>query len=643
MAKLLKPLLFLFLILGGVPAYPQEKAKEDAQVIWRLLDYVTVDYAGAVSAGKVVNEAEYAEMVEFVDEVAARIDELPKSSTVQHLADLAVELKRQVAAKSDVKIVSMSARALADTILAAFPTPVTPSITPDLARGAELYAEKCADCHGLTGNADGPGAKGLDPAPVRFADITRARDRSVYGLYQVIGQGLDGTAMESFADLPEADRWALAFYVGRFAFSDAEASEGERLWKTDPEFRGVLPTLAALTQKTPALVAETIGEDDARALTAYLRRNPGALTDKPEGGLLLARLRLKQSGEAYRTGDVGRARDLALAAYLDGFEPSEPALGVRAPALLREVETAMADLRSAIGAKAAAAEVDSSIARLSMLIDNASTVLAPKEADSGAGFIGAFTILLREGLEALLIVVTMLAFLRKADRNDVVSYVHGGWISALVAGGATWAVATNLIQISGASREITEGLGSLVAAVVLVGVGIWMHGKGHADAWQTYIKDKLSRALSKKSAWFLFGLAFVVVYREVFETILFFAALWGQGEGLAMLAGAAAAALVLAAVAWLMLRYSRRLPFGKFFSWSALLMAALAIVLTGKGVAALQEAGVLDVHPLGVVPRIDLLGIYPTWEGATMQTLVLGVLIVGFWRAARPVPVNSIK
>lgn len=72
-------------------------------------------------------------------------------------------------------------------------------------------------------------------------------------------------------------------------------------------------------------------------------------------------------------------------------------------------------------------------------------------------------------------------------------------------------------------------------------------------------------------------------------------------------------------------------------------MAALAIVLTGKGVAALQEAGVLDVHPLGVVPRIDLLGIYPTWEGATMQTLVLGVLIVGFWRAARPVPVNSIK
>ena len=154
----------------------------------------------------------------------------------------------------------------------------------------------------------------------------------------------------------------------------------------------------------------------------------------------------------------------------------------------------------------------------------------------------------------------MIAFLRKAERPEVLRYVHGGWVAALVAGGATWAAATFFISISGASRELTEGFGSLLAAVVLVSVGIWMHGKSHADAWQTYIRDKLSHALSKRSAWFLFLLAFIVVYREVFETILFYAAIWSQGGHLGMLAGALTAVAILAVVAWALLAYSMRLP-----------------------------------------------------------------------------------
>src|SRR3546814_1762119 len=120
----------------------------------------------------------------------------------------------------------------------------------------------------------------------------------------------------------------------------------------------------------------------------------------------------------------------------------------------------------------------------------------------------------------------------------VLPYVHAGWIGALAAGGMTWAIATYVIGISGASRELTEGFGSLIAAVVLLSVGIWMHGKAQADQWQRYIREKLSRALSRQSAWFLFGLAFIVVYREVFETILFYAALWTQGNGGGRVAGA---------------------------------------------------------------------------------------------------------
>ena len=142
------------------------------------------------------------------------------------------------------------------------------------------------------------------------------------------------------------------------------------------------------------------------------------------------------------------------------------------------------------------------------------------------------TILLREGLEALLVVVAMMAFLKKAERTDVLPYVHAGWIVALAAGGLTWAVATYLVDLSGASREMTEGFSAIFAAVVLLGVGMWMHQKSLAGRWQAYVKQKLSSALNKRSAIMLFVLSFVTVYREVFETVLFYAALWSEGNGI---------------------------------------------------------------------------------------------------------------
>jgi len=165
---------------------------------------------------------------------------------------------------------------------------------------------------------------------------------------------------------------------------------------------------------------------------------------------------------------------------------------------------------------------------------------------------------------------------------------------------------------------------------VLVLVGIWMHGKAHADQWQDYIRGKMSRALSGRGAWLLLALAFMVVYREVFETILFYAAMWSQGSAVAILAGAAAAALLLALIAWAMLRYSARLPLTQFFSYSSWLMAVLAVVLAGKGIAALQEAGMIPLTPLAGVPRIVSLGLFPTVQGILAQGVTLAALLGGF-------------
>ena len=620
--------------LGSTGSFAAESAPS-AQVAWRLLDYLAVDYSGAVKDGHVVSPSEYAEMSEFSGSVRERLAGLPKTAVQPQLVREADDLKAAIARKASPTEIADRAHRLGGELLQAYPTPLAPTAAPDLARGASLYRENCAACHGATGNADGPNAKGLNPKPVAFSDVTRARQRSVFGLYQVVGQGLDGTAMPSFAQLPAQDRWALAFYVGRFAFDDAQAKAGEQIWKRDAALRERFSNLQALTQAAPSALARDIGEDQARQVTAYLRRHPDAVGSQGVGSLSTARTKLAQSLTAYEAGDRKAAQELALAAYLDGFEPVEPALTARDGALMTRVEGAMGDLRASLSSGLPAAAVRTKVERIGALLDAAERALSPEKASPAAAFAGAFTILLREGLEALLIVVAMVAFLRKAERRDVLPYVHAGWLSALAAGGLTWAAATYLISISGASRELTEGFGSLLSAVVLISVGVWMHGKGQADAWQIYIKEKLSAALSQRSAWFLFLLAFVVVYREVFETILFYAALWSQGGRVAMLSGASVAVLALGFIAWALLTFSKRLPIAQFFSYSALLIAVLAVVLAGKGVAALQEAGVVDIRPLAAIPRIELLGVFPTWEGLGAQILTISAIVAGFWLASR--------
>ena len=625
-------ILCLFAFLGAAPAAAQNA---EVQTTWRLLDYVAVDYREAVRDGRVVNDGEYQEMAEFTASVRQRLDALPEKPAKAPLVAGAAALQASVGRKAPPPEIETQARGLAAQLIAAYPVPLAPRRMPDLTRGQALYAENCASCHGAAGDARTPLAGTMDPPPIAFADRERARERSLFGLYQVIDQGLEGTAMASFGHLPEEDKWALAFAAGRFAYPAALAGQGRRIWEGDPGVRALVPDGAALIGLSESALAARIGPEKAPALIAYLRSNPSAAVQASGSTLAVARERLRESLAAYEKGDRKGATELALSAYLDGFEPIEPMLAARDAGLMARVERAMAELRAAISGGRDPAEVRERVAALDALFDETERALAPDRGSAASTFLGAFTILLREGLEALLIVVAMLAFLRKADRAEMVRPVHWGWITALVAGLATWWAATHLISISGASRELTEGFGSILAAVILLLVGIWMHGKAQADEWQRYIREKVGQALSRKSAWFLFLLSFIAVYREVFETILFFAALSAEGRLAPLLGGAATAVALLAVIAILMFRFSRKLPIAKFFSYSSALIAVLAVVLAGKGVAALQEAGMIGVTPLGWAPRVEILGLYPTLEGLLAQAATLLILLAGFARNRR--------
>src|SRR3546814_14677984 len=109
----------------------------------------------------------------------------------------------------------------------------------------------------------------MDPPPIDFTDRARARERSLFALYQVIEQGLEGTAMPGFSHLPPEDRWVLAFHVGQFAYPSSAAQAGERIWQADPEARSIVPALAALVRLTQAHLTQALGPERGAAVEAY--------------------------------------------------------------------------------------------------------------------------------------------------------------------------------------------------------------------------------------------------------------------------------------------------------------------------------------------------------------------------------------
>ena len=224
----------------------------DVQTAWRLLDYMAVDYGGAVANGRIKSASEYAEMNEFAASVSTRLQGLPAKPERQALIQRAANLQAVIAEKGSTEQVATLAHGLAADLLRAYPVPLAPDKAPNLVSSDALFRQSCASCHGMTGNGRGPDAAKLATPPIAFTDAERARQRSVFALYQVVTQGIDGTAMQSFADLPNDQRWALAFRAGSFAFTDAQAREGERLWKSDPTLRRRIPDLKTLVALTPA-------------------------------------------------------------------------------------------------------------------------------------------------------------------------------------------------------------------------------------------------------------------------------------------------------------------------------------------------------------------------------------------------------
>ncbi|MGH8664401.1 MAG: cytochrome c/FTR1 family iron permease [Burkholderiales bacterium] len=621
-----------FLVAACIVCAP---AAASPQTVVHLLDYIGVDYPQFVQDGKVLDAAEYKEQQEFSRQVLELLKSAPEVPARAELLKAAAELAERIDVKAAGAEIARRAAALRGQVIAAYRLGVAPRRAPDLEAGKRLYAAQCASCHGAQGRGDGPAGKNLDPTPSDFHDHARMAQRSLYGLYNTITLGVAGTGMTSYRHLGEDERWALAFYVGTLGADAQRVAQGAAAWQQG-KGKTEIGTLRALATLTDEEVGQKYGADTAAAF-AWLKTNPQALAAVQESPIAVSRRLLAESAAAYRTGEPEEANRLALQSYLEGFELAEASLDAIDGKLRQQVEAEMFRYRDLIRRGVPAAEIDAAADTIDGLLATSADKLEGEGLSPTAAALSAFVILLREGLEALLVVAAIVALLVKAGRRDALVWIHLGWIGALVAGGLTWFAASALIEISGATREFTEGVTALLAAAILLYVGVWLHGKRHAHAWQAFIDTRLRGALARGTLWALAGVSFLAVYREAFETVLFYQALWQQAGQAALgsiVVGFACAVVVLAAVAWLILRYGVRLPLGTFFAVSALLLAALAVVFTGHGLRALQEAGSVAATPFG---EIDLpaLGVYATRETLGAQLLVLALVAAGFFVQGR--------
>jgi high-affinity iron transporter len=593
---------------------------EGAPQALHLLDYIGADYPDTVQAGSIRDQAGFRAQQDSVKTLGSLIAAIPAKPEKAALEQSLAALGNSIDAHQDGADVARQARQLGAKLAVAYEVSQAPVITPDPVRGAPLYAQHCSVCHGDTGAGDGPAGVGMAPPPSNLRDTTRLDRLSLYAIYSTLGLGVEGTDMPAFADqLDDRQRWDLATYIASFSVDPATA-KAEKTYN-----------IADLARQTPAEVQAVEGPQAAATFRAQ-RAQPPQVKRGPAQLLDYTAATLDKSIAAYRAGEHDQAYDLSVAAYLEGFELVESSLDNIDANVRKDTEKSLMAYRQSLQDGLPVSEVEQRLDVAKDKLKASAGLLGNEGLSWSLSYISGLLILLREGLEAILVLAAILAFLRNTDQQAAVRSVNVGWGLAFVAGLGTWALAAYVIDVSGSQRELLEGATALFASVMVLWLGVWMHDRRHAAAWQDYIKTSLVGGGGR------FGfatLAFFSVYRELFEVILFYETLWlqaGPAGHNAVLAGGATAVVLLVGLAWVILRGSAKLPLALFFSINAGLLCALSVVFAGHGVKALQEAGIFGTRP---VPFFDFewLGIHADAYSLSAQAVAIISIVVLYGRS----------
>jgi high-affinity iron transporter len=279
-------------------------------------------------------------------------------------------------------------------------------------------------------------------------------------------------------------------------------------------------------------------------------------------------------------------------------------------------------------------EVQESLNLLKKMLREDANKLDGKEESAAGVFVASLLIILREGFEAILVIAAIAAYLIRSGNMKSTRVVYGSGVGALVASALAAVALQYVFKMQGtANQEIIEGAAMLLAVVVLFFVSNWMVSKAESEAWKRYIEDKVQTAVETGSQFALGAAAFLAVFREGAETILFYQALFAETEIYKNMAWAGFAVGCVALVfIFLAVRYgSLVIPIKPFFMGTSILMYIMSIAFAGGGVKELQEADVLSVTPVNFVQSVDILGIYPTVETLLPQIVLLALAIASIF------------
>ncbi|MDR1045906.1 MAG: FTR1 family iron permease [Candidatus Adiutrix sp.] len=248
-------------------------------------------------------------------------------------------------------------------------------------------------------------------------------------------------------------------------------------------------------------------------------------------------------------------------------------------------------------------------------------------------FLAALVIILREGLEAILVIAAIAAYLNRSGNGARTRVVYQSALAAVAASVAAAIGLQFVFDIGGANQEILEGVAMLLATLVLFFVSNWMFSKAEAEAWKDYIEGKVQAAVATGSSFALGAAAFLAVFREGAETILFYQAMLAdvQQHSAMIWVGFGLGSLCLVAV-FIIIRYgSMKLPLKPFFMGTSILMYLMAIAFAGGGIKELQEGDVIGVTPVSFIGSVDILGIYPTVETLLPQAVLIVLVFVSIF------------
>jgi high-affinity iron transporter len=579
------------LSLGSAPlplvAPVQPEAREAARRIAATVHLAAQEYALAWEGGALTKPGEAAEAKLFVTEARHSIRTL-SPDLAREVARALVSITALLERSAPPESVSAQVAALERRLGAGASLEDRPSREPSLEGGARVYAARCAQCHGEGGRGNGPAAAGLHPPPADLTHGPGVVPVTPLDSYRRLTYGVPGTAMPAFGSvLSPEERWDAIAYV--LSFADSAVRRG--------------------------------------------RNASGALAFATVRGTLGGAMALVRRGE--RAAGADRVFDAYLA-----FESVEGAVRIADAGLASRAEARFAALREA--AAGGLPTVERRYGEMARTIDSAEVVL--NRTHTGWGLLAeSFLLIVREGFEAILIVAAIMAVVLRGGSTEQRRSVRWGVVLALAASLATAALLEILLEASAAQREALEGGVMLVAAAVLFYVSYWLISKVDAAAWQRFVREKIERAAASGSGLALASVAFLAVYREGFETVLFYKALYvtgGAGGAAPITFGLAAGGVVLLALYVGIEKFGIRIPLRPFFAVTGATLYFMAFVFAGAGVKELQEGAVIPTTLVPGAPRSEFFGIYPTVESLALQGLIvlsLGVAVVWTisWRRRR--------